>query len=461
VAVADVAHGLEVAGHGGDAAGGGADDGLGHEGSDVARAEALELGFEFAREALGVLCFRLVGALPAVGEAGGDQGESVGQEGGVGRATHHVAAGGEGAERVAVVALPAGDEAGALGLADLEEVLAGKLDGGFVAFGAGGTEIGVAEAAGFVADEGFREFLGRLVGEQGGVDVGDLGELFGDRGVDPWMAVAEAGDGGTAGAVDDFAAVGGVQKDPFPSRREHGIGEHGAVEDAAHGGRAGPLMVRLRPGDSGRDRGRTGLDAAEISIDRAGSRGRLAHRVVEKGAVIIMQPAPVQRANQDENPATLSIRMRRCRSDERRAKPNPSEEGARGRLQERRPGVPPARRSEKKRKTIGCLFIDVFDTGAKRIRGADFLAQGTLYPDVIESVSFAGGPSVIIKSHDNVGGLPSAPFSSFRELGVAAGRASVQWLMGDIDKLTRVAAFDRVRMLREPCVFTPEELPDI
>jgi len=61
---------------------------------------------------------------------------------------------------------------------------------------------------------------------------------------------------------------------------------------------------------------------------------------------------------------------------------------------------------EQKRKTIGKLFIDVFDTEAKKIGGADFLAQGTLYPDVIESVSFTGGPSVTIKSHHNVGGLP-------------------------------------------------------
>ena len=61
---------------------------------------------------------------------------------------------------------------------------------------------------------------------------------------------------------------------------------------------------------------------------------------------------------------------------------------------------------EQKRKTIGRLFIDVFDAEAKRIGGADFLAQGTLYPDVIESVSFTGGPSVTIKSHHNVGGLP-------------------------------------------------------
>ena len=62
---------------------------------------------------------------------------------------------------------------------------------------------------------------------------------------------------------------------------------------------------------------------------------------------------------------------------------------------------------EAKRKTIGKLFIDVFEQEAKKIGGADFLAQGTLYPDVIESVSFTGGPSVTIKSHHNVGGLPA------------------------------------------------------
>ena len=61
---------------------------------------------------------------------------------------------------------------------------------------------------------------------------------------------------------------------------------------------------------------------------------------------------------------------------------------------------------EAKRKFIGKTFIDVFDSESKKIGGADFLAQGTLYPDVIESVSFTGGPSVTIKSHHNVGGLP-------------------------------------------------------
>jgi GMP synthase (glutamine-hydrolysing) len=62
---------------------------------------------------------------------------------------------------------------------------------------------------------------------------------------------------------------------------------------------------------------------------------------------------------------------------------------------------------ERKRKIIGGLFIDVFDEEAAKIGGAEFLAQGTLYPDVIESVSALGGPSVTIKSHHNVGGLPA------------------------------------------------------
>ena len=61
---------------------------------------------------------------------------------------------------------------------------------------------------------------------------------------------------------------------------------------------------------------------------------------------------------------------------------------------------------EKKRTIIGNLFIKVFEKQALQIGNVSFLAQGTLYPDVIESVSFSGGPSATIKSHHNVGGLP-------------------------------------------------------
>jgi GMP synthase (glutamine-hydrolysing) len=62
---------------------------------------------------------------------------------------------------------------------------------------------------------------------------------------------------------------------------------------------------------------------------------------------------------------------------------------------------------EQKRKIIGAAFIDVFDKESQKVGGAEFLAQGTLYPDVIESISATGGPSVTIKSHHNVGGLPA------------------------------------------------------
>jgi len=62
---------------------------------------------------------------------------------------------------------------------------------------------------------------------------------------------------------------------------------------------------------------------------------------------------------------------------------------------------------EAKRKAIGRVFVEVFEAEAQKLGGAEFLAQGTLYPDVIESVSFTGGPSVTIKSHHNVGGLPA------------------------------------------------------
>ena len=61
---------------------------------------------------------------------------------------------------------------------------------------------------------------------------------------------------------------------------------------------------------------------------------------------------------------------------------------------------------EKKRKIIGRVFMEVFEAEAGKIKGAEFLAQGTLYPDVIESVSAFGGPTAVIKSHHNVGGLP-------------------------------------------------------
>lgn len=86
-----------------------------------------------------------------------------------------------------------------------------------------------------------------------------------------------------------------------------------------------------------------------------------------------------------------------------------------------------------KRKTIGRLFIEVFEAEAAKIaadgKGApNFLAQGTLYPDVIESVSFSGGPSVTIKSHHNVGGLPERMNMQLVEAARALqGRGACAW----------------------------------
>lgn len=75
---------------------------------------------------------------------------------------------------------------------------------------------------------------------------------------------------------------------------------------------------------------------------------------------------------------------------------------------------------EEKRKIIGDEFVNVFQEAANKIKGVEFLAQGTLYPDVIESVSPTGGPSAVIKSHHNVGGLPKTMklklVEPFREL---------------------------------------------
>ena len=94
----------------------------------------------------------------------------------------------------------------------------------------------MAEAAGLVADERFGELLSGPVGEQHRMDVRNLGKLRGDGGVDPWMAMTEAGDRSAARAINDFATVARVQVNPFSAGRQHGIGKKSAVEDAAHRG---------------------------------------------------------------------------------------------------------------------------------------------------------------------------------------------------------------------------------
>ena len=152
-------------------------------------------------------------AFETIGEAGRDQAERRRQHRLVDRATHHVAAGAERAERIAVVALAAGDDVGAPGLADLDEVLAGELQRGLGAFRAGGAEIGVRQTARFAVQHDVREFLGGLAAERAGVGVGHGGGLAADGLGDAPVAMAQAGNGGAAGAVDDAGAVGEVKVD--------------------------------------------------------------------------------------------------------------------------------------------------------------------------------------------------------------------------------------------------------
>ncbi|MEJ0010806.1 MAG: glutamine-hydrolyzing GMP synthase [Alphaproteobacteria bacterium] len=131
---------------------------------------------------------------------------------------------------------------------------------------------------------------------------------------------------------------------------------------------------------------------------------------------------------------------------------------------------------ERKRKIIGETFIEVFDQEAEKLGGADFLAQGTLYPDVVESVSVHGGPSATIKSHHNVGGLPERmnmklvePVRELfkdevRELGIALGLPEdLVWRHpfpgpGLAIRIPGEITFDKLELLRRADAIYIEEL---
>ena len=127
VAVADFTHGAEIAGRGGDAAGGGAYHRLRDEGGDLVGAEALELRLQFCGKAGGELGLRFRRMLLAIGEGRGDVAECVRQQRRVGLAAPGIAAGGQRAERVAVIALPPGDEMAAFRPPGFDEILPRQL----------------------------------------------------------------------------------------------------------------------------------------------------------------------------------------------------------------------------------------------------------------------------------------------------------------------------------------------
>ncbi len=172
--------------------------------------ETLEFHLQLVGQPIDILLIGLIVPFEAIGEARRHQTERRRQHRFVQRAPHHVAAGAEGAEGVAVVALAACDEVRALRLADLDKVLSRELKRGLGALRAGRAEIRMRQAAGFAVENDMREVLRRLAAERSGVRVGHAGGLPPDRRCDALVAVAETGDRGTTGAVDDLRAVGQV-----------------------------------------------------------------------------------------------------------------------------------------------------------------------------------------------------------------------------------------------------------
>ena len=198
-------------------------------------AEHLELRLQFVGQMIDILLVGLIVAFETICETRRHQAERRRQDRLVQRAPHHVAARAERAKRVAMIALSARDEVGALGLTNLDEVLARKLQRSLGAFRAGGAEVRVRQTAGFAVQHDVREVLGRLAAERAGVGVGHGGRLAADGLGDAAVAVAEAGNGGAAGTIDDARAVGLMQVDPLAAGGERGRAT-GAMQDAGcHG----------------------------------------------------------------------------------------------------------------------------------------------------------------------------------------------------------------------------------
>ena len=146
-----------------------------------------------------------------------------------------VAADGQGAERIAMVALLAGDEMPALRLADLDEILARHLERGLHGLRAAADEIDVAGAGGPVGDEVLAQLLGDLRGEEAGVRVGELVELGVHGGQHVRVAVPEARHRRAARGIDILLAGGVPDVDALPARGHGIVVRDRAVQDAGHG----------------------------------------------------------------------------------------------------------------------------------------------------------------------------------------------------------------------------------
>src|SRR6185312_12608143 len=161
-------------------------------------AKPLDFALQPVRNALAVFRLAFARLLEAVGEARRDE-RDLHQQGIVWRTAPGVAADGERAQRVAMIALPAGDEAAALRLADLQEVLPRQLERGLDCLRAAADEIHSLDAVGRALDQRISEPLGRFRGEEAGVDISKIGNLLLYRAHHVGMAVPEARNRGAAG----------------------------------------------------------------------------------------------------------------------------------------------------------------------------------------------------------------------------------------------------------------------
>ncbi len=233
MAIADLAHFAEIALGRRHASGGGADHRLGDEGRDRVGPEPQEFGLELVGKARDEIGVALVIALLAIREGRRHMAEGGRQQRRVGLAAPGVAASGERTQRIAVVALPARNEAAALFLAALHEILSRQLDACLDRFRSAADEIGVSEPARLMADELLGQRFRRLGGKEGGVCKSELGSLPGNRAQHARMLVTETGHRSAAGGVEHALAVLTDQPDAFATNRKRRRLTQAAVQDAA------------------------------------------------------------------------------------------------------------------------------------------------------------------------------------------------------------------------------------
>ena len=253
VTVADLPHRPEVAFGRRHAAGGGSDDGLGNESGHRVGAEAPEFSLQFGGQPRRKPGFGFIVALFAIRECRCHMTEGGRQQGRIGFAAPRVSARGQRAQGIPVVALPAGDETLALRLAAFDEILARQLDAGFDRFRSAADQVGVAEAAGLIADEQVGQRFGRLRREKAGMGISQFRRLPGNglarldaaaarppggalQQLHGAVRVAQAGNGGTAGAIENPAPILGSEPNAVAADRYRGRFAQASMQHAAMSG---------------------------------------------------------------------------------------------------------------------------------------------------------------------------------------------------------------------------------